>query len=452
MQRLRRRFYGWMRGAFDSFRHRPLLPPLPLHPERGLRVEAGDSFVIKEMSIALEDLDEREGRRPRILPVKLPPWANEFPSGVVFGLTRRLDEAWYRVDKHRVDISADGTLTVSLATVDSSPLEDAFTVAERMLDLLAANAFRVSRLDDPLREHGMWLRTSDATTLRVVTTARLGVRMRSVAEVRDPTGALRQQPEHPAISWHPSHSYFRRSQTADSLHEAYRNLFLALESLLSHVYPWQYARGEAAWIQAALKHVCEGYSLNLSQYVGGGGGNPYKRFIKEQYRASRCALFHAKLSEAPILPDDIASRAELRDATRRLGQLYVTLAQRITGTAFGGGAMTTAAFEGMMQSQAQAPLYVTGESEFQLNHIHESATTLILNANGNRGVHNLQGSWEASGLPRHIRRAGSVILVDDQKVEGLYGELDVDVSGADYVEVVFQNELGNAEHLREWFL
>jgi hypothetical protein len=190
----------------------------------------------------------------------------------------------------------------------------------------------------------------------------------------------------------------------------------------------------------------------LKQYVGGAGGNPYKRFIKEQYRANRCALFHAKLSEAPISPDDISTRAELRDATRRLGQLYVTLAQRITGSAFGGGTMTTAAFDRMMQSQAKAVLYVSGESNFHLDRIHESAADLILNAGGNRGVHNVQASWLASRLPQHLCRAGSIMMANDQKVEGLYAELDVDVRGADHLKVVFQNELGNAEHLREWFL
>ena len=444
-----RRFFN---NPLDSLGRSRVPPPLPRHPERGLQVQAGDSFVIKEMSISLEDLNELEDRHPRVLPIRLPPWADEFPWGVVFGLTMRLDEACYRVDNHRVDIGADGTLTVSLSSVDSSPLEDAFTVAERMLDLLTANSFRTNTLDDPLREHGMWLRSANATTLRIVTTARLGVRMRSVAEVRDPSGALRQQPPTPPIAWHPSHAYFRRSQATDSLHEAYRNMFLALESLLSHVYPWDYAMGEAAWIRAALKHVCEGYSVNLAQYVGGAGGNPYNRFIKEQYRASRCALFHAKLSEAPILPNNIATRAELREATRRLGQLYVTLAQRVTGSAFGGGAMTTAAFEGMMQSQANAILYVTDESNFRLDRIHESAADLILNAGGNRGVHNVEASWLASHLPHHLRRAGSVMITNDQKIEGLYAELDVDLRGADHLEVVFQNELGNAEHLREWFL
>jgi hypothetical protein len=452
MFRIRKDLRAFFGNAFGSFGRRRVLPPLPWHAERGLQVQTGDSFVIKEMSISLEDLNETEARHPRVLPVRLPPWANEFPWGVVFGLTRRLDEAWYRVDKHRVDIGADRTLMVSLSSVDSSPLEDAFTVAERMLDLLAANSFRISTLDDPLREHGMWLRGASGTTLQIVTTARLGVRIRSVAEVRDPGGALRQQPPRPAIAWHPSHAYFRRSQASDSLHEAYRNMFLALESLLSHVYPWDYAMGEAAWIRAALEHVCEGYSVNLKQYVGGAGGNPYKRFIKEQYRANRCALFHAKLSEAPISPDDISTRAELRDATRRLGQLYVTLAQRITGSAFGGGTMTTAAFDRMMQSQAKAVLYVSGESNFHLDRIHESAADLILNAGGNRGVHNVQASWLASRLPQHLCRAGSIMMANDQKVEGLYAELDVDVRGADHLKVVFQNELGNAEHLREWFL
>ena len=453
MRTLRRWLSTLARGLLRRSRSVAHLPALPRHPERGLRVEAGDTLAITEMTIAIQDATEIEGGTPRTFRMRVPPWAADFRAGATFALTRRLEEGHYRVDGHRVDIAENGwTLEVALNTPPRDLLTDGYTIAQRTLDLLAAEGFLVSDLHDPLREHSLWFRQASRTVLRAVSTTRIAVVMKTAAEVRDPTGAVRPQPSRPPTRWHASHAYFRRSQATDSLHEAYRNLFLALESLLSEVYPWDFEAGEVAWLKAALKHVAEGYSLDLSPYVGGAGGNPYKRFVKQQYRARRCALFHAKLSEGPMLPGDIATRAELLDATRRLGQLYVRLAQLITGAGFAGGAMTYAAFEEMMKSQANATLYISQSADFDINQSMQSSGQLVLNANGQPGMHEIRGAWRAPDLPEHVARAGALIVQNGELVDGLYAPLNLDTAGADSLEVVFQNEMANARNLREWYL
>jgi hypothetical protein len=433
-------------------RRKRALPVLPVHPARGLRVEAGDTLTITQLSISLHDLNEIEGVNPRPFRMRIPPSSDGYACGASFGLRRPLEPAWYNVDGNRVSILESGrAIEVSLIKAAADPLRTAYEVAERVLDILAVESFRTTELDDSLREYSTWSRRDGKVWLKVVTTGRLGLLMRSSAEVRDPTGSLRPPSARPPLKWHPSHAYFRRSQTTDNLHEAYRNLFLALEALLSSVYPWELEAGETKWFRAALEHVCNGYSLDLSKYVGGAGGNPYRRFLKEQYRARRCALFHSKVSEGPTVPGDIATREELGEAIRKLGRLFVDLSRLITGAGFGGGGMTYAGFESMMQSQMDSTLYVSAEPEFDLTACLQSAAQLILRADGQPGVHHLRAEWTAP-FPPVLHRAGSLLRKDGDLVEAFSAGVDVDTQGVDVLEFVIQTEFANAENLRDWFL
>lgn len=426
---------------------------LPRHPDRGLRVEKGDTFSVKNMSISLHDAVDVNGTVSRPFQVRVPPWADAFIAGATFGLTQRLEEGWFNIDENRIAIVEGGwTLEVALKSNPTDLLNRASALAERTLDLLAASSYLVADIHDPLREHALWYRESANTTLRVVTTGRLYLSMKMEAEVRDASGALKPQPTYPPQRWHASHAYFRRSQTTDNLHDAYRNLFLAFESLLSEVYPWDFRDGEVRWLKSALKYVIEGYSLDLKEYVGGTGGNPYNRFIKEQYRAKRCALFHAKLSESPMLPGDVATRDELLDATRRLGRLYVQLAQLITGASFAGGGATYAAFEMMSKAVMNSPMYVSERADFDLDQVVRTSAQSEPEAGDHPTVHVVRGTWRRSELPSHISRAGSILVKDTGSTEGMFVKLNLSLAGVDTLEVVYQNEWANARGLRTWYI
>jgi hypothetical protein len=195
-----------------------------------------------------------------------------------------------------------------------------------------------------------------------------------------------------------------------------------------------------------------GYSLDMSQFVAGSGGNPYRRFMTEQYRARRCALFHAKLSEGPTLPGDIGTRDDLAAATRRLGQLYVRLAGLITGAGFAGGGMTYVAFESMVTNLGRCPMYVSEYPEFDLSHCVQGTAEFVPTPNGQGGVHHLRCTWPIVGIPPVLRRAGYLVAKDGQLVDGMFASVDVHTERADAFELVVQHELTNAEQLRDWFL
>ncbi|MEM7735124.1 MAG: hypothetical protein AAF267_04980 [Deinococcota bacterium] len=428
------------------------LPPLPRHPSRGVVMNKGDTFTVTDFSISVEDLSEAGDEGDRLLHLRVPSWASEYKCGATYLLKRQVKGRTFNIGNARVDIGQDGwSIEVALRQTTQDLVRSTSAVAKSVLDLLAADAFQISDLKDPLRQHGLWFHGEEGTTLRAVTTGRLAVRMQLAIEVKDPEGKVRSQHE-PKLRWHASHSYFRRSQITDDLHDAYRNLFLALEAMLSEIYPWKVGMGERKWLKSALRHAMEGYGLNMHDFVGGDGGNPYRRFMKEQYRARRYALFHSKLDEAPTIPSDMTARDDLVIATRRLGQLYVHLARLITGAGFAGGMMSEAAFTQMMQSFNDSLVYISQKPDFSISSCLMSSLDMTLNVNGDGSLHHLKGKWASGNIPAHVRRTGITLRKDGDVVDGMHDIVDINTSGASILEVVFQNELANANNLREWFL
>lgn len=434
-------------------RRRISLPPLPQHPPRGLTVVKGDTFQITKMSIALKDLSETSASGQAPITFCVPAWATAFQAGATFGLKRLLPAARYTVDGNVLEITGDGrAIHIALKNRGSDPLSDAFDLGEKVLDLLSVEAYRVSLMDDPLREYSVWTRAGGATTLRCVSTARLSVEMESEAVVKDPSGHIRQQPSRGPQRWHPSHAYFRRAQATDNLDDSYRYLYLAMESLISEVYPWNRDVSENAWLRAGLKHIMDGYNLDLNEFLDRPVKNPYQRFMKEQYQAQRCALFHAKISEAPVNPSDARDRVDLAAATRRLGKLYVRLAGLITGAGFAGGGMNYAALGQMMNPISESTMYVSASPIFSADHVIPGVTTFVREARSIQALHQLVGRWERQNLPSKLMRAGSFVTKDNTLNEGFCTVANIDTDGIDVLECVVQIEIANAASLREWFL
>src|SRR5664279_4158410 len=77
-------------------------------------------------------------------------------------------------------------------------------------------------------------------------------------EVRDAQGNIIPPPPRSTF-WHESFRYYRLSQTTDDLFDAYRNVYLALESVLSTISPQKVnaatgriAEQEGQWFERAL--------------------------------------------------------------------------------------------------------------------------------------------------------------------------------------------------------
>lgn len=231
--------------------------------------------------------------------------------------------------------------------------EDAFQPsllqAQRGLDLMSmsgANNLVIKGIDE---DHLVWWPGSDGLTIRAVSLAPVSIDVPPVrVEVRDAQGNLRVQPPPPPPAWHESFRYFRLSQTTDDLFDAYRNAYLALESVLSAIAPQKLKasgkpdEGEGEWFARAL--AAAGNLVSLASFVPSGTPDPLKYLFDDLYVAMRSAMSHAKSGRHILLPQDEAEREAVSESLRRLISLYLKLAEAQLGARRAGGGMFAAGF------------------------------------------------------------------------------------------------------------
>jgi hypothetical protein len=120
----------------------------------------------------------------------------------------------------------------------------------------------------------------------------------------------------PQPVWDESFRYYRLSQSTDDLFDAYRNLYLGLESLLSLIRPKMKREKEGDWLRAALSAA--NAFAPLSKYVPPGTSDAISYLVKDLYLDHRNSVFHSKRGGA-TLPHDQVHRGPLEDSLRRWG-------------------------------------------------------------------------------------------------------------------------------------
>jgi len=223
-------------------------------------------------------------------------------------------------------------------------LVEAYEAAQYALDIVTVSpSTQGLTVPNGHQEHFLWWRRRKRITLRytsrVVSTSAMsanGVVMRS-------DGTIVPPPLPTPIAWHPSLRYFRLAQTTDELYNAYRNMYLAFEAIMSDkVAPRLAKEKEGVWLERALGILNQ--TVPLASYVKQGATDPIKAFIKEQYKAHRCALFHAKSGEGPLLPGSLAERAQVGRALESLAQLVLNVIRHYLAGRRGSSGLTIYAF------------------------------------------------------------------------------------------------------------
>ncbi len=123
-------------------------------------------------------------------------------------------------------------------------------------------------------------------TLQIVGRNQVSSRLRAKGEVRDADGNLVVQPPPPPKVWHESLRYYRVSESSTDLFDSFRNLYLAIESLLSHVVPPTTKpngnpEGDGDWLERALRVV--GRTVDLSLYAPPSRKAPHNAIHHELY-------------------------------------------------------------------------------------------------------------------------------------------------------------------------
>ncbi|MFC6080163.1 hypothetical protein [Sphaerisporangium aureirubrum] len=131
-------------------------------------------------------------------------------------------------------------------------------------------------------------------------------------------------------AWDQSYRYYRLSQITPDMADAYRNMFLMLESLLSDIRPQRYGERENDWLKAALGEAHRLYNLsgfsNLAK-----PGREAEGLRSDFATEARHPLNHAKRQRNNALPLERALRKTLLDKLERLSALCLYVAEKRFG-------------------------------------------------------------------------------------------------------------------------
>jgi hypothetical protein len=234
-----------------------------------------------------------------------------------------------------------GCSAVVVRGISASDYESAIQTvpeqANKALDIFAMTGQARMALADIWSNQVIWWSASDATVVRVFCSVTLPVSMNVKIVVSSPDGAAISQDVEPAPSWHESMRYFRISEITDDLFDAFRNIYLALESLLSKLEPPQYKEGEGRWLKRALGTA--GELVDLRAFQVHPTDEPVNDLYSELWHEIRNSVFHAKSTRESFLPQDTTSRAKVSDAKKRYTRMYLELVYKILGTRYPSGGL-----------------------------------------------------------------------------------------------------------------
>ena len=227
-------------------------------------------------------------------------WTAEVREGAKYVLTRGGDETNYEDAR-----------------------DQALSAAQRGLDLLCISGAAELSIVGVEDEHITWWREQNRVVLRVTSVATISARVGAKVTVTDSLGNVRPDPHRPEAVWHESFRFFRLAQVTDDLFNAFRNLYLALESVLSSIAPITKGEREGDWFKRALGEAHK--LVDLSPFAPPGAADPLSPIYDDLYVKTRNAVFHAKSTRSHLLPHEWPERAAVVSSLGRLSSFYLKL-------------------------------------------------------------------------------------------------------------------------------
>lgn len=183
-------------------------------------------------------------------------------------------------------------------------------------------------------------------------------------EIRDKDGNIVPQPPAPDPKLSQALRYYRLSQNSSDLYEAYRNLFLSFEYVLTDLFPRNITStgrpeswNERNRYESALNELDKILPLKnfVPPNITGPAGDPAGFIMITQYDNIRCKLFHAKSdpicrTETNITPYDDFNPKDIQEAYENLMRLVKEILMKFYNITLKGGGVTYVGFKLMMNS------------------------------------------------------------------------------------------------------
>jgi hypothetical protein len=206
--------------------------------------------------------------------------------------------------------------------------EEALRCAHQGLDLLSIRGVADLQIVRAFDEHLTWWAGRGGTTLRATSIATATASVGAKFTVTDALGRVKPDPPAPHVAWHESFTYFRMAELTDDLFDAFRNRYLALESVLSTIAPINPREREGDWLKRAVR-VADTVT-SLQPFAPKGAGDPVSA-ISQDLRDARNAVFHAKSNRQHFAPSDWSDRPRVLASLKRMTKIYLVLVKAKLG-------------------------------------------------------------------------------------------------------------------------
>ncbi|MBO9328364.1 hypothetical protein GHR37_04415 [Achromobacter xylosoxidans] len=269
------------------------------------------------------------------------------PSAIVCPLLApfKQDVAWQNVNGDwfvtaKAGLSYICARSPSLLSLDVIKREGMVALTQA-LDLFSVQMNQTSNLSKPGDTFFALYRQNDRQALLFNATFDMSVSMDVSVRISDKDGSERPEPERPRPIWNRAFRYYRLSQLAADVYEAYRNLYLAFEALVAAHTPRGNNEREGAWIRRCFQEIHARH--DLKDLAPEGHRHPNEYLFGILYESTRCNLFHAQ-KVGSILPYYEVAAPKIHEAYRLLLSLWRRVADATLQTSSGGGVVTYAGY------------------------------------------------------------------------------------------------------------
>jgi hypothetical protein len=247
------------------------------------------------------------------------------------------------------------------ATTPQDAWELGHECVQQGLDLLSILGKDDLTIRDANDENLIWWRDEDLQILRVVSTSTLNFDVSPARlTVRDQNGSEVQNPEIEP-TYHYAFRFFRLSQVTEDLYDAYRNMYLAFELLLSSQYPKQKKEKEIDWLHRGLKEADA--SMNFSVFVPTSTGDLVNDIVNTVYKNARLPLFHAKHGRDFYPPQSILNRQAVKKALDLLTKIVLKFSESCyNARRLGGGVFSKWVYENTSRLFSSAKMLMSDDS------------------------------------------------------------------------------------------
>lgn len=173
-------------------------------------------------------------------------------------------------------------------------------IAQAALDLMSIIGTADLLTQKSTEEYLLAWRKEGQQVVRIHSTTTLSFTVNSpTISVRDRDGnEITKEPSIPVH--HLAFRYFRLSQTSDDLYDAFRNMYLSFELLLSSKHPPRFRERERDWLERGIASADQ--DLDLGKFFKTKPQNVVQEIIEQVYTSARLPLFHAKTGRFVLTP------------------------------------------------------------------------------------------------------------------------------------------------------